>query len=219
MRGADDPEKMLDRIIIEMSDRLVAAKNQVRVAIGEQQRLACEVQHAAGEVLRRPSRRARKSASRGRGLKMAMRALSDRLETAKQRRTLLSLRATRASVVEAAHGDTGRIGESSRRCRCSIASRPSGGDGEGGRRGCRAFRDGAADPARPAAEREALSGPPPHARKSSICSIGSRSTPRADCLRPKPRSVCSATAPIGCPIRRRKGRLPGSSPSFRIRSS
>src|SRR5918999_113784 len=61
---AEDPEKMLEQILIQMRQQLVEAKREVAVAIADEKRLAAQVE-AALEQVREWERRATVAVQRG----------------------------------------------------------------------------------------------------------------------------------------------------------
>jgi phage shock protein A len=61
---AEDPEKMLDQIIIDMRQQLLEAKREVAVAIADEKRLAAQVEAALAQV-REWDRRAELAVQRG----------------------------------------------------------------------------------------------------------------------------------------------------------
>ena len=62
---AEDPEKMLDQILIQMRQQLVEAKREVAVAIADEKRLAAQLE-AELEQVREWERRATMAVQKGR---------------------------------------------------------------------------------------------------------------------------------------------------------
>src|ERR1700691_6104082 len=84
---SEDPEKMLNQIVLEMNNQLVEAKKQVAASIADEKRLAkqCEQEIANAQEWERRAM-------------MALRALNDKIEEAKRKKNVLVARKKRAEA-------------------------------------------------------------------------------------------------------------------------
>lgn len=133
--SSEDPEKMLNQLIVDMAEQLEAAKKQVAVAIADEKRLMRQVEAAAQQALDwekkamlavRASDDALAKEALGRKkefeataaqyreqwnkqkagveqLKLALRALNNKIEEAKRKKELLIARKRRAEAQKAIH--------------------------------------------------------------------------------------------------------------------
>lgn len=133
--GAEDPEKMLNQLIVDMAEQLVVAKKQVATAIADEKRLQRQVEAAtqqasewekkamlavrasddalAKEALARKKEHEatalqyreqwQKQKTGVEQLKLALRALNNKIEEAKRKKELLIARQRRAEAQKAIH--------------------------------------------------------------------------------------------------------------------
>jgi phage shock protein A len=128
--GAEDPEKVLNQIILDMSEQLLEARKQVAIAIADEKRLGKQLEDEAGRVKEWERRAmlavkagddalAREALTRKKQyedliaqyqgqwqkqkasvdqLKLALRALNNKIEEAKRKKSLLIARQKRAEA-------------------------------------------------------------------------------------------------------------------------
>src|SRR5919106_1627567 len=97
---AEDPEKMLNQVILEMNQQLVEAKKMVAVAIADEKRLHKQYKKEHGSLAAQFQEQWEKQKAATENLKMALRALNNKIEEAKRKKNILIARKRRAEAMK-----------------------------------------------------------------------------------------------------------------------
>jgi phage shock protein A len=118
---SENPEKMLNQIILDMRDQLAKAKREVAAAIADERKLRAQlddeakqtrdwehramlaVKEGRDDLAKQALMRQQEHAQRGGALKASLRQLNDKIEEAKRKRNLLIAKQKRAQAQRRIH--------------------------------------------------------------------------------------------------------------------
>src|ERR1041385_8410030 len=101
---SEDPEKMLNQVVIEMNQQLVEAKKQVAISIADEKRLAKQALARKKEhetIAKQFEEQWQKQKAAVEQLKTALRLLNNKIEEAKRKKNVLIARKKRAEAQKA----------------------------------------------------------------------------------------------------------------------